>query len=1109
VLEISSHRPAVRLRERGRVPAANTSRWARLLTTKFVPESEGQASRKNASLRRSAPAPHLSLSPPPRESAVPHCGERCVGPSSGVDVPLLVRTRRAVLTSAGDRSRLPALVRGWSRHEGQTVAISRGRLVGGMTEGLMKEAARSEVAQTPGAAEAGRYDAFLSYAREDSAFAVEGLRVSLNDRSLRIWVDVEDIQGGAVWEERIRRGIEACKAFIFVISPDSVASEACLKELALAVAANKLIIPLKHRGEVADDDLPRALSEHEWIFLSTLDDDTGMAKLVEALEEDLGWRDQHTRLAGRAREWLDNDRDRSYLLRGSDLRAAESWLGRQEGHRQAPTAEHSEYIARSRQAAGRRLRALLGGLGVVLAVAIAAAVVAIGQRDEATHQRDRATRQATIAESRQLAAVASSLGSTNLALALPLAVAGYRTDANDQTETALFGADLASPKLWRFLAFPATISQLAGSADGRYVVAALDDGRVMRWRLGQPAPRTVIRLHTGAATSLAVDAAGNVVVAANGSTEELWRDGRTRSLPGPAEHPVAATVSPSGNTVAVAYERKPYLYTAHAVAVFSGTTGQRLTVARYGARFVHPSALVLRGKRLYLLDGGTGHWAILSVPSLSELAVSTAYYVGAHNYGFGYSANGKLFAFNIGGSPMFVYTTTRPNEPAAGIFQAQAPVNRPSALTLSTRHELAASESGIIYLAPLTRTGEGALSPTTLTGVDAVNTGTLQFVDPNELLSASGRSVAVWRLDQIDRLATRGSSRIATDPCDECRGATVTVAPDGRRVALVDDAGDGVIQSIVGTGSTKAVPNGHDAIGPAVWDPTTHRLVLVLGRAELAGIPFDPVGIPRTLPVVDATSTGAVVASGALAGGRFGIVNGHGDTFVITATGQIVSETHGPKDLAGTAELQPVEGDAAVDGARSVAAMLDQSSELGGPFQSVLVKSLGARNRMVRIGGGGYTAVAYADNRLLLQRESGQIDVYDYSGRRRLLTLQGDSSDTLAPVGSATGDLVARQRTDASVLLQNVRTGATIATLPAPSSNPAGLFLGLGFSPSGNTLVEAVEDPPEKPYLLTRDVSLSSLAAVACRSASDELDDAAWRAYIGGLAPHRLPCDQP
>lgn len=103
-------------------------------------------------------------------------------------------------------------------------------------------------AEAPQACEAGRYDAFLSYARVDSPFVVDHLYIALRKRGHEVWVDV-DITGGAKWRERVRRGIEACKAFIFVISRDSVASEACRHELENAVALNKLIIPVVYRDD--------------------------------------------------------------------------------------------------------------------------------------------------------------------------------------------------------------------------------------------------------------------------------------------------------------------------------------------------------------------------------------------------------------------------------------------------------------------------------------------------------------------------------------------------------------------------------------------------------------------------------------------------------------------------------------------------------------------------------------------------------------------------------------------------------------------------------------------------------------------------------------------
>ena len=244
-------------------------------------------------------------------------------------------------------------------------------------------------AQAPDAGPAGRYDAFISYARKDTAFAVERLSRSLGARGQEVWLDVEDIPGGAKWRDRVRRGIEACKAFVFVISPDSVSSTQCLDEIEDAVALNKLIVPVVYR-DAPEGSLPPAVAEAEWVFLRDEDEmAAGVDRLVDALETDLQWRDEHTRLAGRVREWTDAQRDRSYLLRRADLREAEAWLGRQDGHKAAPTREQGEFVARSRQAAARRLYTIIGALAAGLAIAMILAVLALIQRQSAinaTHQ---------------------------------------------------------------------------------------------------------------------------------------------------------------------------------------------------------------------------------------------------------------------------------------------------------------------------------------------------------------------------------------------------------------------------------------------------------------------------------------------------------------------------------------------------------------------------------------------------------------------------------------------------------------------------------------------------------------------------------------------------
>src|SRR5438045_2898371 len=120
-------------------------------------------------------------------------------------------------------------------------------------------------ADAPVSSDPGRYDAFLSYAREDSDFVIDWLLPRLRERGHEVWVDV-DITGGAQWRDRVKRGIEACKALIFVVTLASVASEACRHELEDAAVLNKLIIPVVHE-DVEPTRMPDALADAEWVFL--------------------------------------------------------------------------------------------------------------------------------------------------------------------------------------------------------------------------------------------------------------------------------------------------------------------------------------------------------------------------------------------------------------------------------------------------------------------------------------------------------------------------------------------------------------------------------------------------------------------------------------------------------------------------------------------------------------------------------------------------------------------------------------------------------------------------------------------------------------------------
>ena len=77
-----------------------------------------------------------------------------------------------------------------------------------------------------------RPDVFLSYAREDIDFAERQLTAALVARDKNVWIDVEDIRGGASdWRASVWAGIESATVMVFVLSPDSLASTVCGEEL--------------------------------------------------------------------------------------------------------------------------------------------------------------------------------------------------------------------------------------------------------------------------------------------------------------------------------------------------------------------------------------------------------------------------------------------------------------------------------------------------------------------------------------------------------------------------------------------------------------------------------------------------------------------------------------------------------------------------------------------------------------------------------------------------------------------------------------------------------------------------------------------------------------
>jgi hypothetical protein len=146
-------------------------------------------------------------------------------------------------------------------------------------------------------------DAFIiSYSRKDEGFVRE-LEEALEKRGNAVWVDVEDIPLTAEWRPEILSGIEGAETFVFVISPDSIASKECKRELDHATKHNKRLVPILRR-EVDTTTAPDVLESHNWVFFRESDDfGESLEHLVQAMDTDLEWVKFHTRLLTRAVEW--------------------------------------------------------------------------------------------------------------------------------------------------------------------------------------------------------------------------------------------------------------------------------------------------------------------------------------------------------------------------------------------------------------------------------------------------------------------------------------------------------------------------------------------------------------------------------------------------------------------------------------------------------------------------------------------------------------------------------------------------------------------------------------------------------------------------------------
>ena len=229
-------------------------------------------------------------------------------------------------------------------------------------------------------------EAFISYSRKNKVF-VQQLTEAFQQAERDVWIDWEGIAHGSDWWNEIEEGIQDSNCFIFVITPESVASDVCARELACAIDFNKRLIPIL-RTDVSDK-IPNDLAKLDWVFFQDNKDfEDAFSQLLNTIDSDLKRAKQHTKFLNRAIEWRSKNCDKSLLLTGNELSEAQQWLALPAGQPPNPTPVHSRFIMTSSQAQVKSQRFKLIAVGFALILAVFMSLFANHLRQVAQKQRN-------------------------------------------------------------------------------------------------------------------------------------------------------------------------------------------------------------------------------------------------------------------------------------------------------------------------------------------------------------------------------------------------------------------------------------------------------------------------------------------------------------------------------------------------------------------------------------------------------------------------------------------------------------------------------------------------------------------------------------------------
>lgn len=362
---------------------------------------------------------------------------------------------------------------------------------------------------------------FISYSRKDENFA-EKIVQALAENDLDAWIDLESIPKGEDWWRQIQSGIEKANAFLFLISPNSLASKVCYDELNHAVKNGKRLLPIIiHDPEL--ESVPEILSKLNWILCRDKQDDFNKAisEICETIHSDYEWREFHTDLQVKALKWQRNNHEKSLLLRGKELENTESMMGLKAGLDPQPVDLQREYLLRSRQVVNRQRKQITSALAVGFAMMVVITILAV-------LQWQRAEQQARIARSSDLITIAQSVPETLPERRLLLALSALKilslSDPLPPRVENFFRRQISNMGGIPLNGHEGNINILAFSTDGRWLASGSDDETVRLWNLDNPSSKPIVLTdYKGAVNQLFFSTDGRWLLSASeGGTAYRW-----------------------------------------------------------------------------------------------------------------------------------------------------------------------------------------------------------------------------------------------------------------------------------------------------------------------------------------------------------------------------------------------------------------------------------------------------------------------------------------------------------------------------------------------------------------------------------------------------------